>query len=104
MLFGSCIASPIGKLQILHFMDIPVGVKYGASQLECATCCDVKSTLLLKLHNSSHHLAYIVPVVGEEEKKIITTQAVKTTPHIDEGKESHFGTEYRKAPLLCEIS
>jgi len=33
---------------------------------------------------------------GMKEK---TTQAVKTTPHIDWGKESHFGTEYRKIPL-----
>jgi hypothetical protein len=30
------------------------------------------------------------------EKK--TTQAVKTTPHIVYGKESHFGTEYRPLP------
>jgi hypothetical protein len=34
-----------------------------------------------------------------------TTQAVKTTPHIDQGKEGHFGTEYRKTylPALCSL-
>jgi hypothetical protein len=31
-------------------------------------------------------------------KKRKTTQAVKTTPHIDYGKVSHFGTDYRKTP------
>jgi hypothetical protein len=32
-----------------------------------------------------------------------TNQAVKTTPHIiDQGKESHFGTEYRKTPLPAD--
>ena len=35
-------------------------------------------------------------------KKRKTTQAVKTTPHIASGKESHFGTEYRKTPLPAD--
>ena len=29
-------------------------------------------------------------------------QAVKATPHIDSGKENHFGTEYRKTPLPAD--
>jgi hypothetical protein len=32
--------------------------------------------------------------VYAKKKKRKTTQAVETTPHIDQGKESHFGTEY----------
>jgi hypothetical protein len=29
-------------------------------------------------------------------------QAVKTTPHIDYERKSHFGTEYHKTPLPTE--
>jgi hypothetical protein len=38
----------------------------------------------------------IITWVQEKEKEKKITQAVKTTPHIDQGKISHSGTEYRK--------
>jgi hypothetical protein len=37
------------------------------------------------------------PLPSKKKKKEKTTQAVKTTPHINKEK-SHFSTEYRKTP------